>query len=65
MPPVLCLMKRRTALVVAYRLSTIRGEDIIYVMKYGRIVEQGTHEELSKGSGVYHELAELSGIAGK
>jgi ABC-type multidrug transport system fused ATPase/permease subunit len=50
------LMKGRTTLVVAHRLTTIRGADIIYVLDRGRIVESGTHDKLMKSSGVYYDL---------
>jgi len=40
------LMKGRTAFVIAHRLSTIRYADVILVMNHGRIVEQGSHDEL-------------------
>jgi ATP-binding cassette subfamily B protein len=50
------LMKGRTSFVIAHRLSTIRGADTILVMDHGRIVEQGTHEELLAARGFYHEL---------
>jgi ATP-binding cassette, subfamily B, multidrug efflux pump len=50
------LMKGRTSFVIAHRLSTIRDADLILVMNEGRIVEQGTHEELLKANGFYHEL---------
>ena len=46
----------RTSFVIAHRLSTIRNSDLILVMKEGKIVEQGKHEELLKENGFYAEL---------
>lgn len=51
------LMKNRTTLVIAHRLSTIERADKIYVMESGRIVENGTHNELVKNNGPYALLA--------
>jgi len=50
------LLEDRTSFVVAHRLSTIRGADLVLVMDHGRIIERGTHEELITHAGVYAEL---------
>ena len=50
------LMHGRTSFIVAHRLSTVREADVILVMKDGRIIESGTHEELLKKGGFYNEL---------
>ena len=50
------LMKNRTTLVVAHRLSTIKESDVILVMRDGNIIEQGNHEELMAKGGFYAEL---------
>lgn len=50
------LMKGKTSLVVAHRLSTIVSSDCIYCLKDGKIVESGTHDELLKKQGFYYSL---------
>jgi len=50
------LLKDRTSFLIAHRLSTIRKADLILVVKDGKIVEQGKHEELLRKKGYYHDL---------
>jgi ATP-binding cassette subfamily B protein len=53
------LMERRTTIVIAHRLATVRAADRIVVMDGGRIVEEGTHATLNARGGLYSRLAKL------
>ena len=53
------LMKARTTIVIAHRLATVRAADRIVVMEGGKIVEQGSHDQLARGGGLYERLARL------
>ncbi len=53
------LLDRRTALVIAHRLVTVEKADRIFVLRRGRLVEEGTHNELRSLGGLYSQLADL------
>ena len=59
------LTKGRTSFIIAHRLSTIRNADLIIVMKEGKIMEQGKHEELLEKKGFYAELYNSQFAKGK
>jgi ATP-binding cassette, subfamily B, bacterial len=57
------LMRDRTSIVIAHRLSTVRHADRLYVLDLGEVVEQGTHEELLAAGGRYAELCRTAFLA--
>lgn len=57
------LMSNRTSFVIAHRLSTVRNADRIYVLDHGRVVEEGDHETLLAGDGIYAMLCRQSLMA--
>ena len=57
------LMRGRTSIVIAHRLATIRHADTIVVLDHGRIVEQGTHDELLALGGLYKKLVDMQSFA--
>jgi ATP-binding cassette, subfamily B, bacterial MsbA len=56
------LMKNRTSLVIAHRLSTVKSADMIVVLQKGEIMEQGTHNELIAQNGIYTKLVNMQDL---
>ena len=50
------VMRSRTSLVIAHRLSTVRNSDVIMVLEQGRIIERGSHDKLIAEKGKYYQL---------
>ncbi len=57
------LMRNRTSIVIAHRLSTVKTADCIYVLKNGKIIESGTHDELIALGGYYKKLVDMQSLA--
>jgi len=55
-------MRNRTSIVIAHRLSTIQNANTIVVLQKGKIVEQGSHEELMAKNGAYKKLVEMQSL---
>ena len=56
------LMKNRTCIVIAHRLSTVQHADEIIVLEKGRVIERGTHTELMNGGGAYRKLVDMQQV---
>lgn len=58
------LSKGRTVVTIAHRLSTIRSADRILVLNHGRLVEQGTYDELASGEGYFGQVLAAQNSSG-
>lgn len=56
------VMENRTAIVIAHRLSTIRNADVICIMKDGKIIERGNHDQLISDKGAYSRLVKMQNV---
>jgi subfamily B ATP-binding cassette protein MsbA len=56
------MLNNRTAIIIAHRLSTIQNADLIVVLEKGKIVEQGSHDELMKANGEYRKLVAMQSL---
>ena len=59
------LTREKTVLMIAHRLKTVRNADQILVLDQGRIVQQGTHEDLIAQEGIYRDFVSERTVAGK
>jgi subfamily B ATP-binding cassette protein MsbA len=59
------LMKNRTSIVIAHRMSTVKNADLIVVLSKGEIIEKGKHDELLELKGIYFKLCQLQNIITK
>ena len=50
------LMSKKTSIVIAHRLSTVRNADVIFVLRDGRVIEHGSHDSLMAQKGFYYSL---------
>jgi subfamily B ATP-binding cassette protein MsbA len=57
------LMKNRTSIIVAHRLSTIKNADVILVIDNGKIIESGSHQELVNKEGLYNKLINMQNVS--
>ena len=55
-PDIALFLNKKTSIIVAHRLSTVKNADNIVVLENGEVVEQGNHEQLTKLKGKYYEL---------